>query len=172
MLRRFLFALLFALCPISIFPPCAGRCPGILPDHRPRRRVSDNVYIWHYVTNFGHYWAPNPNFSCLDSYVKFYRDVGVKGVMGQANIQDWPGEFAQLRAWMLVDQKTGLALVNRFGPDAALHSRFRVRRWPEWGLVGLAFDGAVEGPTPPVLNPVDSMSLEHSCELLRDYKGL
>ncbi len=64
-------------------------------------KVSDKVYIWHYVTNFGHYYAPNPNFYSVASYLKFYKDVGVDGVFCQGKCQDFGGEFANLRAWFI-----------------------------------------------------------------------
>ncbi len=64
-------------------------------------KVSDKVYVWHYVTKFSHYYAPNPNFYSVASYLKFYKNVGVDGVFCQGKCQDFGGEFADLRAWFM-----------------------------------------------------------------------
>lgn len=62
--------------------------------------AADNVWIWHYCTNFVHLTAPFPNFYELSADAKMYRDNGVQGVFWQGN-GDGNGEFAELRAWVI-----------------------------------------------------------------------
>lgn len=60
--------------------------------------VAPRVYVWHYVTNFLHYLAFHPNLDALAKDVRFYRDLGVKGVFFQAQ-RDRGLSFAELHAW-------------------------------------------------------------------------
>lgn len=63
--------------------------------------ISDKLYIWDYVTNFGHYLGPHPNFAALQGNVQFFRDHGVVGLFEQGAYQAPHAEFAELRAWVL-----------------------------------------------------------------------
>ena len=42
-------------------------------------KLSERIYIWNYVTNFGHYLAPFPDWFSLGPNVQFFFDHGVKG---------------------------------------------------------------------------------------------
>ncbi len=65
-------------------------------------RITDQLYIWHYTTNFAHYLMPFPNFGELEKSLAIYRDNGVKGVFYQGNYSPGGGgEFNLLRAWVL-----------------------------------------------------------------------
>ncbi len=65
-------------------------------------RITDQLYIWHYTTNFAHYLMPFPNFDELAQSLAIYRDNGVKGVFYQGNYSPGGGgEFNELRAWVL-----------------------------------------------------------------------
>lgn len=65
-------------------------------------RITDQLYIWHYTTNFAHYLMPFPNFDELEKSLAIYRDNGVKGVFYQGNYSPGGGgEFNELRAWVL-----------------------------------------------------------------------
>ncbi len=70
-------------------------------DIRGWSRITDKLYIWDYVTNFGHYLAPHPNFAALQGNVRFFRDHGVVGLFEQGAYQAPHAEFAELRAWVL-----------------------------------------------------------------------
>jgi len=63
--------------------------------------IADKLYIWDYVTNFGHYLGPHPNFAALQGNVQFFRDHGVVGLFEQGAYQAPHAEFAELRAWVL-----------------------------------------------------------------------
>lgn len=60
--------------------------------------VAPRVYVWHYVTNFLHYLAFHPNLDALARDVRFYRDLGVKGIFFQAQ-SDSALSFAELHAY-------------------------------------------------------------------------
>lgn len=62
--------------------------------------IHDRIYIWDYMTNFHAYLAPYPNLDALTGNLKFFARNHVKGVYAQGNYQS-PGEFSELRAWLL-----------------------------------------------------------------------
>lgn len=63
--------------------------------------ITDKLYIWDYVTNFGNYLGPHPNFGALAGNVKFFRSNRVVGLFEQGAYQAPHAEFAELRAWVL-----------------------------------------------------------------------
>lgn len=64
--------------------------------------ITDNLYIWDYGVNYAHYLLPFPNFAAMQDNLRFYRDMGVKGVFAQGNFA--PGRasaLAQLKIYLL-----------------------------------------------------------------------
>jgi hypothetical protein len=63
-------------------------------------QIARHLYLWHYITDFTHYYNPFPNLRAMASDLKFYRDIGVEGVylqgMGNAG---GGGEFSLLRPY-------------------------------------------------------------------------
>jgi len=64
-------------------------------------KVCNRLYVWDYVTNFGHYIQPHPNLRVLGPNVRFFVEHGVKGLFEQGAYQSVGGEFAELKAWVL-----------------------------------------------------------------------
>ncbi|HOS44483.1 MAG TPA: DUF4838 domain-containing protein, partial [Armatimonadota bacterium] len=65
-------------------------------------RVTKQMYIWHYCTDFAHYPLPMPNFAELHGNINLYRDAGVYGVFMQGMGEDGGGgEMMPLRGWLL-----------------------------------------------------------------------
>lgn len=64
-------------------------------------RICDRLYVWDYVTNFGHYLQAHPNLRVLGPNIRFFVKHNVKGVFEQGNYQSLGGEFGALRAWMM-----------------------------------------------------------------------
>ncbi len=66
------------------------------------KKISKNITIWDYFTDFAQYLMPFPNFETLKHDVKFYADKGVIGLFAQgSNIpENGDGEFTGLRAWV------------------------------------------------------------------------
>jgi len=70
-------------------------------DIRGWAAVSNKLSIWDYVTNFGHYVGPFPNFGALQENVRIFRDNNVSGVFEEGAYGGAHAEFAELRAWLL-----------------------------------------------------------------------
>lgn len=90
-----------------MYPSCdshpVSRCP-LNGDYKRRAlawsRLTSHLYIWHYVTDFAHYYNPFPNLRAMAEDMKFYRDIGVEGVylQGMGN-RGGGGEFSLLRPY-------------------------------------------------------------------------
>ncbi len=70
-------------------------------DIRGWSRVSQRLYVWDYVTNFSHYFAPHPNWFNLGPNVRFFHRHGVRGLFEQGAYNTSGGEMGELRAWLL-----------------------------------------------------------------------
>lgn len=65
-------------------------------------KVADRLYVWDYVTNFGHYIMPFPNLEVLQANIRFFVRHNVKGIFEEGNYSPGGGgEFAELRAYLL-----------------------------------------------------------------------
>ncbi|NLS93303.1 MAG: DUF4838 domain-containing protein [Planctomycetaceae bacterium] len=64
-------------------------------------RISKQLYIWDYVTNFSDYLAPHPNFHVLAPNLRHFVDRGAIGVFEQGDSGCRVGDFVRLRAWYL-----------------------------------------------------------------------
>jgi hypothetical protein len=96
------------LCPIRC---CQGHGLGTC-DHPESARFSvalerwskltPQMYIWHYITNFAHYLLPMPNIDELAANLSLYRRYGVYGVFTQGAGDDGGGaELSALRAYLV-----------------------------------------------------------------------
>ncbi len=91
-------------------------------------KISDQLFIWDYVTDFELYHNIHPNFQVLQDNMQFFRDNNVCGVFSQGNGQSPSGEMAELRAYLLaklswdpdydVEQGTAEFLDAWYGPAA------------------------------------------------------
>lgn len=98
-------------------------------DIRGWSKICRRLYIWDYVTNFGHYIQPHPNLRVLVPNVRFFVEHGVRGIFEQGAYTSLGAEFAELKGWVLAKalwnpQVDGEALVRQFvqgyyGPAAA-----------------------------------------------------
>lgn len=64
-------------------------------------KITKNVYIWDYVTNFSHPTVMFPNFKTLLPNVKFFLKHNVKGVFEEANYFSETGDFPELRSYIM-----------------------------------------------------------------------
>jgi hypothetical protein len=121
------------LCPIGV---CQAhpyeKCPHsayFVQNLRAWSRITDQLYIWHYNTNFSHYLIPFPDFDELAADIPMYRRSGVKGLfMEGAYPKGGGGENAELRSWVMarqlwnpavnVDQAVSEFLDGVYGPAA------------------------------------------------------
>lgn len=82
-----------------------GQCPlngYFLKNLQDWARLSRQLYVWHYNTNFSHYLAPFPDFDSLAADLPLYRDNGVVGLFMQGSrSRGGRSENAALRAWII-----------------------------------------------------------------------
>ena len=90
-----------------MYPSCDSHPIAVCPhDAQYKRRAQEwsricfHLYMWHYITNFTHYYTPFPNFRAMAADLKFYRDIGVEGIylQGMGN-SGGGGEFSLLRPY-------------------------------------------------------------------------
>jgi hypothetical protein len=75
-----------ATCQIHPFEACGSpQNARFLERFRGWSAMADQLYIWHYATDFSHYYLPLPNLRQLHENVRFYKRNGVRGVFMQAN---------------------------------------------------------------------------------------
>ncbi len=90
-----------------MYPSCDSHPVATCPldaDYKRRAEawseLTSHLYIWHYVTDFTHYYNPFPNFRAMSADLRFYRDIGVEGIylqgMGHGG---GGGEFSLLRPY-------------------------------------------------------------------------
>lgn len=94
------------LCPIGICTAHSfASCPRSAYFYRNLQawaKITDQLYIWHYNTNFTHYLLPFPDFDELAADIPLYRRLGVKGLFMQgAYPPGGGGEMAWLRSWVI-----------------------------------------------------------------------
>ena len=90
-----------------MFPSCDSHPIDECPlDAEYKRRaeewseIADQLYIWHYSTDFMHYYNPFPNFRAMAADMVLYRDLGVEGIYLQGmGHSGGGGEFSLLRPW-------------------------------------------------------------------------
>jgi hypothetical protein len=64
-------------------------------------RISPQLYIWDYVTNFSGYLLPHPNFHVLAPNLRFFVKHRAIGLFEQGDSGCRVGDFVRLRAWYL-----------------------------------------------------------------------
>jgi hypothetical protein len=64
-------------------------------------RISPQLYIWDYVTNFRDYLSPHPNFHVLAPNLRYFVRQGAIGIFEQGDSGCRVGDFVRLRAWYL-----------------------------------------------------------------------
>lgn len=90
-----------------IFPSCDVHPIPACPVEATYKRlvtawseICAHLYIWHYATDFMHYYCPFPNFGALAADLRFYHEHGVEGVYLQGmSAKGGGGEFSLLRPY-------------------------------------------------------------------------
>jgi hypothetical protein len=73
-------------CQIHPFEACGWpHDQAFLANIRGWLKLTDQLYIWHYATDFSHYSLPLPNLRQLHANIRFYSRNGIRGVFVQAN---------------------------------------------------------------------------------------
>jgi len=103
-----------------MFPSCDSHPIATCPhngDYKRRAiewsKICGHLCVWHYITNFTHYYVPFPNLRAMAADMKFYRDIGVEGIFLEGmRSPGGGGEFSLLRPYY------GMKLVWDPGQDA------------------------------------------------------
>ncbi len=64
-------------------------------------KICDDIWVWHYNTNFAAYLLPFANLRTVGPNVRFFKRNNVKGVFMQANGNGHAGEFSDLRNYVI-----------------------------------------------------------------------
>ncbi len=64
-------------------------------------KICDDIWIWHYNTNFRHYTLPFPNLRSIAPSLRYFMDNNAKGAFMQANHNGLTGELSDLRNYIL-----------------------------------------------------------------------
>ena len=64
-------------------------------------KLTDKVYIWDYIVNYGNYMIPFPNVHVLGPNLKMYADHRVVGVFEEAQSGSMGNAFEELKCWMI-----------------------------------------------------------------------
>ncbi len=74
---------------------------AILQDIESWSQFTDDVFIWHYITNFGGYMLPFPDLYAVDKDIKTFSKLPhIKGIFLQGSYETFGGELASLRIWV------------------------------------------------------------------------
>lgn len=63
------------------------------------RKVTGNIFVWDYTTQFTHYLAPFPDYFLLQQNLQFFAGNGVKGVFSQGSGHTY-ADMAELNAYL------------------------------------------------------------------------
>ncbi len=90
--------------PLGTCPDVYGKAGSdntIADDIKAWGEITDNVYVWDYVTNYSESVTIFPNFNTLLPNVKFFADHSVIGVYEEGNYFSDTGDFSDLRAYIM-----------------------------------------------------------------------
>lgn len=65
------------------------------------KKMSDDIWIWNYNTNFANYDLPFPNLRSISPNVQFFKENNVHGLFMQANGNGLSGEMSDLRNYVM-----------------------------------------------------------------------
>ena len=121
------------LCPIGV---CEShpyeKCPRsayFVKNLKAWSAITNQLYIWHYNTNFSHYLAPFPDYDELAADIPLYKRNGVVGLFMEGSYPPGGGgEDAELRSYLMarllwdptvnVDRETNEFMQGVYGPAA------------------------------------------------------
>lgn len=94
------------LCPIGVCEAHAyEKCRNdayFLKNLREWSKITKQLYIWHYVTNFSHYLLPFPDFDELAADIPMYQKHGVVGLFMEGGYAEGGGaENSELRSFVM-----------------------------------------------------------------------
>ena len=101
---------------------------SFLRDMDDWRRITQNIYVWDYTTDFHHYLMPFPNFDVLASNYQYFRRSHVRAILELGSWDAPWGEFSELKQWLVAkllwnprqdtDSLARLFINDYYGPAA------------------------------------------------------
>jgi hypothetical protein len=127
-----------------MYPSCDSHpiatCP-LNADYKRRAmawaNIAPHLYVWHYITNFTHYYVPFPNFDAMAADMRFYHDIGVEGIFLQGMGQSGGGG-----EWSLLRPYYGMQLL--WNPDRDPHAIIRDFLGGYYGPAADALEGYIQ----------------------------
>ena len=100
------------LCTIECcFSHPLGSCPDVLASSYTTKpiaeeiadwgKLTDNIYVWDYVTDFSYPVTIFPNFNTLLHNVRFFAENSVVGLYEEGNYFSETGDFSDLRCYIM-----------------------------------------------------------------------
>jgi hypothetical protein len=73
-----------------------------LANLRAWARITDQLYVWHYCTNFANYLQPLPDLDEISRDIPLFKRTGVVGLFYEGDYAaGGGGEMAELKAWLM-----------------------------------------------------------------------
>ena len=92
------------LCPIDV---CVSHkyetdtmSRSFIQDFEDWSAICDKLYIWDYITDFGFYQSPFPDFESLYYNIQYFAEHNVVGFFELGNYTSYSGEFDELRSYL------------------------------------------------------------------------
>ncbi len=92
------------LCAVGV----NGAQPITAPDNAAFRKdfeewraISQNLFIWKYITNFMNYLLPYPDWRALAPDIRYFANNNVIGLFEQGNLGCDVGDFMRARQWII-----------------------------------------------------------------------
>ena len=83
--------------PLDVYPNIE-----ILDDLKSWQKYSDDIFVWHYITNFSGYLQPFPNIKSTATNLKIFSDIkNINGIFLQGAYGTQFSELSNLRIWTL-----------------------------------------------------------------------
>ncbi|MEN8116456.1 MAG: DUF4838 domain-containing protein [Bacteroidota bacterium] len=91
---------LVTLCSIECdrSAPIEEKCTDFADDLRGWKKITENIRIWDYTTQFTNFLAPFPNIHTLQPNIQFFRDNHAKWIFEQHSHN--PSELFELRSYL------------------------------------------------------------------------
>lgn len=64
-------------------------------------KLTSNIVIWDYSTNFYHYLMPVPNINRIAANMELFKSLNLQGVMEMGQYDAYGGEFFELKQWIM-----------------------------------------------------------------------
>ena len=97
--KNVIIRLCHAGCYFHGFEQC-GLGANLAPNLEEWSKRTENIFIWHYATNFAHYIAPCQNLNGLARDIRYYASHNVRGLMVQCDYESPGGDLAELRQYL------------------------------------------------------------------------